>query len=120
MQNHSRHNPRIAAIDLGSNGARILIGELRPPARCEVLMSHRVSLLLDMAIEERIVELGLRPDRADLIGIAAQVIRFIADEAAISRIHVPGIGLKDVVLLQLARQINPHLRLGPHDGTSDR
>ena len=50
--------------------------------------------------------LGLRPDRADLIGIAAQVMHFIADEGRISRIQVPGIGLKDGVLLQLAAAVH--------------
>jgi exopolyphosphatase/guanosine-5'-triphosphate,3'-diphosphate pyrophosphatase len=62
--------------------------------------------LLEMPVEQRRLELGMRPDRADVIAIAAQVLHFIADEANIARITVPGIGLKDGVLRQLARQHN--------------
>ena len=61
--------------------------------------------LLAMTVAERIDQLSLRPDRADVIAIAAIVLRTILAEAGISQMLVPGVRLKDGLLRQLAHQI---------------
>lgn len=59
-------------------------------------------LLLSMSPTERLDEFNLRPDRADVIAIAAVVLGMIMDQAAIPRLIVPGLGIKDGILTQLA------------------
>lgn len=57
--------------------------------------------LLTMKVSQRIDELQLRPDRADVIAIAAMVLRMILSAAGIKKMLVPGIGLKDGLLRQM-------------------
>ena len=60
-----------------------------------------VPKLLDMSVQQRIRRLGLRPDRADVITIAAIVLRMVMQDAGIYRLLAPGVGLKDGLLRQL-------------------
>jgi exopolyphosphatase/guanosine-5'-triphosphate,3'-diphosphate pyrophosphatase len=69
-----------------------------------------IEKLSDMSVKERITRLKLRPDRADVILPAAIVLQIIAHEARVRQISVPGVGLKDGVLLEMAEA----LRSGPH------
>jgi exopolyphosphatase/guanosine-5'-triphosphate,3'-diphosphate pyrophosphatase len=55
-------------------------------------MHRRLSAL---TLEERIVSMRLRPDRADVIVFAAQVYVSVMKWGKISRIHVPQVGLSD-------------------------
>ncbi len=57
--------------------------------------------LAAMAPEERRAHYGLRPDRADVIVPAAEIVLAVADAFRIERIQAPGIGLKDGVLEEL-------------------
>ncbi len=63
-----------------------------------------------MSVSERISRLKLKPDRADVIIPAAIVLQIIAHEAHVRQITIPGVGLKDGVLLEVADK----LRIGPH------
>ncbi len=63
-----------------------------------------------MSVKERIRKFKIRPDRADVILPAAIVLQLIAREAHARRVSIPGVGLKDGVLIELADQ----LRVGPH------
>ncbi|MGE5249578.1 MAG: HD domain-containing protein, partial [Bacteroidota bacterium] len=51
-----------------------------------------------MSLDERMSELNLRPDRADVILPAAIVLHMILKEAGIREIRIPGVGLKEGVL----------------------
>src|SRR5215813_742539 len=55
--------------------------------------------------EERIQALRLRPDRADVIVPAAIVLQKIVQQAGVTEVVIPGIGLKDGVLLDLLSQL---------------
>ncbi|HTP02764.1 MAG TPA: Ppx/GppA phosphatase family protein [Anaerolineales bacterium] len=63
-----------------------------------------------ISVKERIRKFKLRPDRADVILPAAIVLHIIAHEAHVRSITIPGVGLKDGLLLEMADQ----LRTGPH------
>jgi exopolyphosphatase/guanosine-5'-triphosphate,3'-diphosphate pyrophosphatase len=59
-----------------------------------------------LSLPERIKKLGLRPDRADVIGPAAAVLAEIMRASGASEVRLPGVGLKDGVLLDLL----PHVQ----------
>ena len=60
-------------------------------------------LLESLTITERIRKLKLRPDRADVIMPAAILIEKILELAAVDRILVPRVGLKDGILCSLVQ-----------------
>jgi len=61
-----------------------------------------VHLLSMMTVPERLHELRLRPDRADVILPAALVYRHVAERAGAGRSVVPSVGVKEGVLLDVA------------------
>lgn len=64
-----------------------------------------IQLLTAMTVRERIDELRLRPDRADVILPAALVYRYFAKLVQAERIVVPGVGVKEGVLLDVATSL---------------
>jgi exopolyphosphatase/guanosine-5'-triphosphate,3'-diphosphate pyrophosphatase len=65
-----------------------------------------IERLEEMSISERISELDLRPDRADVILPAAIVLYLVTKQAGSREIFIPGVGLKDGVLLDLAETLS--------------
>jgi exopolyphosphatase/guanosine-5'-triphosphate,3'-diphosphate pyrophosphatase len=55
-------------------------------------------MLRAQTLEERIVRMGLRPDRADVIVFAADVYQSAMKWGKISRIYVPQVGLSDGIV----------------------
>ena len=71
----------------------------------EVPAMQRLSAeLCQKSVEERIAAYNLRPDRADTIIPAATVLARIATVLGKEAISAPGVGLKEGVLVDLARQ----------------
>lgn len=64
-----------------------------------------VKKLRTMTFEERIQQLRLRPDRADVIVPAAIVLQKIVQQAGVEEVVIPGIGLKDGLLLEIIAEI---------------
>jgi exopolyphosphatase/guanosine-5'-triphosphate,3'-diphosphate pyrophosphatase len=64
-----------------------------------------------MSIQERIQQLSMRPDRADVILPAALVLRLVADTAGVKKILIPYVGLKNGVLLEMARSMAQEMQL---------
>jgi len=64
-----------------------------------------VKKLRATTVEQRIRDLRLRPDRADVIFPAAIVLYKIVQQAGVDEVVIPGIGLKDGVLLELLSQL---------------
>ncbi len=60
-----------------------------------------VKKLQGMTFEERIQQLRLRPDRADVIVPAAIVLQKIMKLADVDEVVIPGVGLKDGLLLDM-------------------
>ncbi len=64
-----------------------------------------VKKLLGMTYEQRIQELGLRPDRADVIVPASMVLQKITRVAGVSEVVIPHVGLKDGVLTDMIQEL---------------
>lgn len=64
-----------------------------------------VKKLQGMTFEERIQQLRLRPDRADVIVPAAIVLQKIVKLADINEVEIPGVGLKDGLLLDMVADL---------------
>lgn len=60
-----------------------------------------VKKLQSSSYEARIREMGLRPDRADVIVPAAIILQWIAKQAEISEILAPGVGVRDGLLIDV-------------------
>jgi exopolyphosphatase/guanosine-5'-triphosphate,3'-diphosphate pyrophosphatase len=74
-----------------------------------------IERLENTSYEDRITQLGLRPDRADVILPAAILLKSVAEETGQNEIIIPHVSLKDGVLWDLAEEINPGPHLSRHD-----
>lgn len=63
-----------------------------------------IDKVLAMPPSKRVETLNLRPDRADVIAIALVVMRMIVNDLGVRRVMIPGVGLKEGLLRQLAAQ----------------
>lgn len=61
-------------------------------------------ILFGFSLEERIQKLDMRADRADVILPAVIMVREVLNEFGFSMIKAPDVGLKDGILIQVARQ----------------
>jgi exopolyphosphatase / guanosine-5'-triphosphate,3'-diphosphate pyrophosphatase len=103
-------------ICVGTGGSIESIGELRKElynknSSAKVTVDELKSLvkkLRGMTFEERIQDLRLRPDRADVIVPASIVLQKIVQQAGVNEVVIPGIGLKDGVLLELVSEVRDH------------
>jgi len=66
-----------------------------------------IETLARLSYQERMHELGLRPDRADVILPASMVYERLASLAGADEILVPFVGIKDGIVLDLAEEIIP-------------
>jgi exopolyphosphatase/guanosine-5'-triphosphate,3'-diphosphate pyrophosphatase len=64
-----------------------------------------VRKLLGMSFEERVGQLRLRPDRADVIVPAAIVLQKILKLANVDELIIPKVGLKDGLLLDMLQEL---------------
>jgi exopolyphosphatase/guanosine-5'-triphosphate,3'-diphosphate pyrophosphatase len=100
-------------IAFGAGGSLEALGALRPqmlnkPKIYKLQIGDLetlIPMLLSLSVEERMDQLGLRNDRADVIAIAAIVLHALMDEADVQRIVLPGLGIKDGILKQLSKSI---------------
>src|SRR5215208_3836843 len=69
-------------------------------------LARLIERLNDMNVEERINKLKLRPDRADVILPASNVLHLIANEAGVKEIMIPNVGLKDGILHEIAEELS--------------
>jgi exopolyphosphatase/guanosine-5'-triphosphate,3'-diphosphate pyrophosphatase len=67
-------------------------------------MERLLDELCARSVDERVGRYTLRPDRADTIVPAATILRHIANAFQRSSIAAPGVGLKEGVLVDLARR----------------
>ena len=102
-------------IDLcvGTGGSLEALGDLRR----ELLAREKDSLLpivdletilrklQGLSYEERVRQLRLRPDRADVIVPAAIIIQKIMSQAGVDELLIPHVGLKDGLLLDMTDEL---------------
>ena len=99
-------------VCVGTGGSIESLGELRKQlfnknSSQKVTAEELKGLLKKLratSMEDRIHDLRLRPDRADVIVPAAIVLHKIVQQAGVDEVVIPGIGLKDGVLLELLSQ----------------
>lgn len=61
-----------------------------------------------MTFDERLQELRLRPDRADVIVPASIVLQTIIRQAKVDQLLIPQVGLKDGLLLDMVQELYDH------------
>jgi exopolyphosphatase/guanosine-5'-triphosphate,3'-diphosphate pyrophosphatase len=76
-----------------------------------------ITLLSRLSYRQRVEELGLREDRADVILPAALVYERVAELCGGGEIRVPGVGVKDGILLDLVDDLATHQE---HEDRKDR
>jgi Exopolyphosphatase len=69
-------------------------------------LAQLIDRLSAMSVEDRIREFKLRPDRADVILAAAIVLNLIANQAHVKQIAIPNVGLKDGILIDIAKELS--------------
>src|SRR5438552_8325010 len=103
-------------VCVGTGGSIESIGDLRKElfeknSNQKVTVEELKTLVKKLratSFEERIQTLRLRPDRADVIVPAAIVLLKIAQQAGVDEVVIPGIGLKDGVMLELLSELQKH------------
>lgn len=100
-------------VCIGTGGNIETLGSLRK----ELLGKDRTTLLgvdeLDtilrklqsLSYEERVQELHMRPDRADVIVPASIILQHFAKVAAVDEVQIPNVGLKEGILLDLVAEM---------------
>lgn len=100
-------------VCVGTGGNLECLGRLRGPLLGKEKLGKvkasdlgpMIDKLLAMPPPARIAKLGLRADRADVIAIAALVLRMILEETNVSKVLTPGVGLTQGLLRQIAGRI---------------
>src|SRR5262249_52727693 len=100
-------------VCVGTGGSIESIGDLRrdlfdknssQKVTAEELKSL-VKKLRGTSFDERIQQFRLRPDRADVIVPAAIVLQKIVQQAGVAEVMIPGVGLKDGVLMEILLEL---------------
>jgi exopolyphosphatase/guanosine-5'-triphosphate,3'-diphosphate pyrophosphatase len=97
LKSHTAKHNSIAAIGSGGNVNKIfsLAGCKNGAPLTQVKLQKVRNELFKRSYEQRIVQMGLRPDRADVIVPAADIYLNVIEWAGIEKIFVPVVGLAD-------------------------
>ena len=104
-------------VCVGTGGNLECLGRLRGPLLGKEKLGKikasdldpMIEKLLAMTPAQRVSKLGLRPDRADVVAIAAMVLRMILNETRVAKVLTPGVGLNQGLLRQIADRIREPL-----------
>lgn len=88
-----------------------------PPVLPLAELRRAITLLSRLSYRQRVEQLGLREDRADVILPAALVYQRVAELCGAEEIVVPGVGVKDGILLDLVDDLATHEE---HESRKDR
>ncbi|MGB5360791.1 MAG: exopolyphosphatase, partial [Eudoraea sp.] len=99
----SKGTSKISIIGSGGNINKLhkLSGRREGEALSNIWLNAQYNFLNSMSYEDRISELGLNPDRADVIIPATRIFLFSAKWSGARKIHVPKIGLSDGIIKTL-------------------
>ncbi|HYA13324.1 MAG TPA: Ppx/GppA phosphatase family protein [Syntrophales bacterium] len=98
---------------VGTGGSVEVLGELRKQLlgkrSDEFLYTKEVKQILaelqSTGYEDRVINMKLRPDRADVILPAAVVLDFLLKQFGLSKLMIPRVSIKDGILIELAEEI---------------
>lgn len=108
------HRSTAGFIATGGNAETLalLAGETIAPGHPAVVKVDRLRSIIEtlsrMSYRQRVEELGLREDRADVVLPAALVYERLALLANAREVLVPGVGIKEGVLFDLAEAVTTH------------
>ncbi len=68
-------------------------------------LNSMLKKLISMSFEDRIREIRLRPDRADVIVPASIILQEIVKVAGIGEVIVPGVGLKEGLMIDMGQTV---------------
>lgn len=78
-----------------------LLNELNSTQLSFMELRKIIDLLMQKNYSERVKDLGLKPDRADVIIPAALVVDLIMRQCEVDRIYIPQVGLRDGIIWSL-------------------
>lgn len=108
LESHTGAQPVEWAVGTGGNlecMGRLKVQLLHRSPHTLVSLAELVEItriLEGLSVRERIENLKLRPDRADVIVPALVLVKTILRQAGIKKILIPGVGLRDGILWSLA------------------
>jgi len=97
---------------VGTAPSAVRAGELPVEA-----LQGAIQMLSRLSYKQRVDQLGMRPDRADVILPAALVYERVAVLTGVEKILVPGVGVKDGILIDLVEDLATHQE---HEDRKDR
>ncbi len=108
IKKHTKHLEKIDLIGSGGNINKLFKMSGRPQGTplSYVHLKALYKLLKSMNYKQRIKELGLNPDRADVIVPAAKIYTRAMKWSGGKKIYVPSIGLADGIVKYLAEKNN--------------
>ena len=103
IKENTKDLPKISIIGSGGNINKLhkLSGRKEGEALSYIWLNAQYRFLESMSYEDRLSELGLNPDRADVIIPATRIYLFAAKWSGAKKIHVPKIGLSDGIIKTL-------------------
>jgi exopolyphosphatase / guanosine-5'-triphosphate,3'-diphosphate pyrophosphatase len=114
VKENSKDIEDLTAIGSGGNINKIFklfrLPQNKPLLLKKMKKKHKT--LSKLSLEERMVTLGLRPDRADVIVPAGQIYISVMEWANINKVMVPQIGLTDGVIQSLYQKHQKKLSQG--------
>lgn len=103
VEDNLRGQKKLVAIGTGGNINKLFEMALSKPGNTVSLnkLKELKDLIAAMPMHERINELQLNPDRADVIVPASEIYISVMEWAKTEQIFVPAVGLKDGIILYL-------------------
>ena len=97
---NTKHYDEVTLIGSGGNINKIfkMSGKMQDKPLSFIYLNSQYALLNSLTYEERITELGLNPDRADVIVLATQIYLNAMKWSGARNIYVPKIGLSDGIV----------------------
>jgi len=104
----TKHLPKISIIGSGGNINKLhkMSGRKEGEPLSFIWLNAQFNFLNSLSYEDRISELGLNTDRADVIIPAARIFLMASKWSGAKKIHVPKIGLSDGIIKTLYHTSN--------------
>ncbi|MBX2990663.1 MAG: Ppx/GppA family phosphatase [Bacteroidetes bacterium] len=110
-------------VCVGTGGNIEALGALRvqlfDKERSDVVQADELDTLVkklqSLTYEERIQQLLLRPDRADVIVPASIVIQKLLKRAGVDELQIPSVGLKDGLLIDMMQELYGEKKISSRD-----
>jgi exopolyphosphatase/guanosine-5'-triphosphate,3'-diphosphate pyrophosphatase len=94
---------------------REMLGREREGALTDSELDAMVKKLQNMTMEERISQLRLRPDRADVIVPAAIVLQSVLKQSGVAEVQIPRVGVKDGLFLDMVQELYGDKKVSPRE-----